>query len=305
LRSALYTLSAHNLTILELPRLLTNASFRTRLVRTLAETGIADYWRGRYEALSEPMKAVVREPLLTRVSAFLADPQIRDIVGQRKSTFSFQQAMAAGEWVIVNLSKGRLGENSAVLGSLLFTKLELDVMARARVKQAERTLFSVYADELQNLAGRNLATLVAEARKFGVSIVTGNQFWRQLAPEVRTALLGVGSRVFFRLHYHDALELAGELHPGEKQWYVELLTRLPRGEAVFRSGAEHPLPFEVPHHQRAKASAADIETLRQHSRERFATPRSLVAQNIEERYQQGPREDLSQLLERPDENTGL
>lgn len=305
LRSALYTLSVHNLTILELPLLLTNASFRMRLVRMLAEPGIADYWRGRYEALSEPMKAVVREPLLTRVSAFVADPQIRDIIGQRKSTFSFHEAMAAGQWVIVNLSKGRLGENSAVLGSLLFTKLELDVMARARVPQAERTLFSVYADELQNLAGRNLATLVAEARKFGVSIVTGNQFWRQLSPEVRAAMLGVGSRVFFRLHYHDALELAGELHPSEKQWYVELLTRLPRGEAVFRSGAERPIPFAVSRHRRAKASPTEIETLRERCRARFAALRTIVGQDIEERYQQGPREDLSQLLERPNEVADL
>jgi hypothetical protein len=301
LRSSLYTLSIHNLTVLELPRLLTNASFRKRLLGMLAEPAIADYWQGRYEVLSEPMKAVVREPLLTRVSAFIADPQIRDIVGQRKSTFSFRDAMADGSWVIVNISKGRLGENSQVLGSLLFTKLEFDVMARARVPQAERKLFSVYADELQNLAGRNLATLVAEARKYGVSIVTGNQFWRQLSPEVRAAMLGVGSRVLFRLHYHDAGELAGELDPVEKQWYLELLTRLPRGEAVFRSGAERPVPFTVPRHHAPKATATEIENVRQHSRSHFASPRKVVEDDIERRYQQQPREDLSIILERDDQ----
>src|SRR5258708_1756114 len=82
----------------------------------------------------------------------------------RKSSLSFRDAMEKGLFVVINLSKGRLGENSAVLGSLLFTKLQLDIMARARVPEPERRLFAVYADELQNLAGQNFSALIAEAR---------------------------------------------------------------------------------------------------------------------------------------------
>ena len=298
LRNTLYTLSAHHLTLLELPHLLANRDFRTTLVDTLDERGVKDYWKGRYEPLSEAMKAVVREPLLTRISAFLADPQIREVVGQRRSTFTFRDAIAKGLWVVINLSKGKLGENSSVLGSLLFTKLELDVMAQARIPKEQRKFFAVYADELQNLAGRNFATLIAEARKYRIGVTAGHQFWHQLSPEMRTAMLGVGSRVFFRLHYHDARELAGELDPTEKQWYTEVLTRLPQGQAVFRTGADQPVPFTVQPHEKPKTTTTDVERLREHSRSLYATPRTRIRQDINHRYQQQPRAVMTQRLNR-------
>lgn len=299
LRNALFTISANELTLLELPHLLTNHDFRQALIRGLAEPAVVDYWKNRYEPLSDPMKAVVREPLLTRISAFLADPQIREIVGQRRSTFSFQNAIASGLWVILNLSKGKLGENSAVLGSLFFTKLQLDVMARSRVPESERKLFAIYADELQNLAGRNIATLVAEARKYRVSLTAGHQFWHQLPPDLRAAMASVGTRVFFRLNYHDARELAGELDPSARQWYTEVLTRLPRGRAIVRTGAERPVPITVTTRQALPSSLAEIDWLRQHTTSRYAMQRSQLRQDVTDRYSQPVRAALSELLGRP------
>src|SRR5207245_5628659 len=114
-----------------------------------------------------------------RISSFIADSQIRDIVGQQKSTFSFTQAMQKGQWVILNLSVGRLGENSAILGSMLFTKLELDIMSLAHVPEKERRLFSVYADELQNLTGDSFVRLIAEARKYNRSLLADHQVCNQ------------------------------------------------------------------------------------------------------------------------------
>jgi hypothetical protein len=285
LRSALYTLSTHDLTLLELPHILTNNAFRAKLISSLPERAVIDYWKGRYQRLSEPMKSMVREPLLTRVSAFLADPQIREIVGQRKSTFNFREAIARGLSVVINLSKGKLGENSTVLGSLLFTKLELDVMAQARTPEADRKLFAVYADELQNLVGSNFATLIAEARKYRVSITAGHQYWRQLPPEMRAAMLGVGSRVLFRLNYHDAVELAGELDPTQKQWYTTLLTRLPRGDAIFRTAADRPVPFTVHPHRNTNVTALNIAQLRDRSRALYAARRTAIREDINARYQ--------------------
>jgi hypothetical protein len=186
-----------------------------------------------------------------------------------------------------------------VLGSLLFTKLQLDIMARSRVAERERRLFAVYADELQNLAGQNFSTLIAEARKYAVSVTAGNQFWRQLPPEMRAAMLGVGSRVLFRLHYHDALELAGELDSGEKQWYTELLTRLPRGQAVFRTGSDYPVPFVVTRHKPSRVRPEETEHLRDASRRNFAAPRDSVRQDIDHRYNEEARESLTELLGRP------
>jgi hypothetical protein len=301
LRSSLYTLSASNLTLVELPRLLTNSALRSHLVRTLPEPAIRDYWKGRYERLSEPMKSAVREPLLTRISAFLADPQVREIVGQQKSTFAFRDAIANGLWVVINLSKGKLGDNSAVLGSLLFTKLELDVMAQAYTPVHARKLFAVYADELQNIAGRNFATLIAEARKYRISVTAGHQFWRQLSPEMQAAMLGVGSRVFFRLHYHDAQALSGELDAKERQWYTALLTRLSRGEAVFRSGAEDPMSFTVLQHRKPSSTPDQIGKLKERSLSRYATRRQEIRSNIWKRYETGGLADTMKRLNRPHE----
>ncbi len=309
LRNALYTLSSQDLTLLELPYLLANREFRGVLVDTLDEPGVKDYWKGRYEPLSDAMKAVIREPLLTRISAFLADPHIREVVGQRRSTFTFRDAIAKSLWVVINLSKGRLGENSAVLGSLLFTKLELEVMAQAKTPEADRKFFAVYADELQNLTGRNFATLIAEARKYRVSVTAGHQFWHQLPLEMRTAMLGVGSRVFFRLHYHDAREMAGELNPAEKQWYTEVLTRLPRGHAVFRTATDDPISFAVESHKAPQSTSLQIEQLKTRSRALYATPRPVIRQDIEYRYSSQLKKDLLKLTGRqesgPASNTSL
>lgn len=290
LQNALYVLSAHGLTLLELPDLLINGTFRRALVDRLPDRSVADYWKGRYENVSEAMRASMREPVLTRISAFVADPQIRDVVGQAKSTFSFRNAIRQGLYVVVNLSKGKLGEgNAAVLGSLLFTKLELEVMAQARVEEAKRRLFAVYADELQNLVDQNFATLIAEARKYRVSVTAGHQFWGQLPPDMRSAMLAVSSRVCFRLHHHDAQELAGELGvpPGQ-------LTTLARGEAVFRAGAARPIRIRVRRHEPVRASRAAIEWLRSCSRWLYQMPRSEARERLDKRRQQQARQAIDE-----------
>ena len=104
--------------------------------------------------------------------------------------------------------------------------------------------------------------------------------------------------MFFRLHYHDAVELAGELDPAERAWYVELLSRLPRGEAVFRSGADRPVSFTVLPHTKIKSSRADIAALRQFAQAQYELPRTLIEEEIERRYQEGPRDDLANILHR-------
>jgi hypothetical protein len=297
MRHALYTLSVNNLTLLELPALLTQASLREKLLEYVSDRTVLEYWHDRYGPLSDGMRVVIREPLLTRVSAFLADPQIREIVGQRRTTFSFGKAIREGQWVVVNLSKGKLGEeNSAVLGSLLFTKLKLDVMAQARVPEKDRRLFAVYADELQNLVGSNVLALIAEARKYHVSITTGQQFWEQLPPHMRTAVLGMGSRIFFRLHYHDAAELAGEVHPSRRLFYAERLASLPNREAIFRTGIERPCEFIAQSRRSVPNDPGSIERLRSHSRLLHGKGRREIQDEFERRVKRGEDASLDSVL---------
>src|SRR5216684_2161749 len=246
LRNCFYTLSCNDETLLGLPDLLGDKGFRNGLVEKLPPGPIREYWIERYDKASAKMQAFIREPLLSRISSFVMDPLMRDAIGQKESTLNFRDAIQNGLWVVINLAKGRLGENSTILGSMLFTKLELDIMSLADVPEQERKLFAVYADELQNLTGDSFGRLIAEARKYRVAIVAGHQFWQQLEPSLRQAMLAVGSRVLFRLHYHDATELAGELAAGEKNRYIRLLTMLERGEAVGRLGHTRPVLVTIP-----------------------------------------------------------
>ena len=273
LRNSLYTLSANGLTLLQLPALLSQRSFRDLLVKALPSAQVKQYWTLRYGRRSIHMQAAVSEPVLTRISSFIADPQIRDIVGQQKSTFNFREAILNGRWVIINLSRGRLGDNSTILGSMIFTKLELEVMALADVPENERRLFSVYADELQNLAGDTFGRLIAEARKYKVGLVAGHQFWNQLEPQLRQAMLAVGSKAFFRLHYHDAVELAGELTAAEKNRYITLLTALEAGEAVVRIGPAPPVLITVPTHRAPNPTAEEMQTLKRSNATRYTRSR--------------------------------
>src|SRR5947207_6009401 len=236
LRNTLYTLAMTGYTLVEAPTLLTSAVFRRALIKRLKNADVVAYWQQRYEPLSEPMKAVFREPLLNKITGFLTDPIPRHLLGQTRSTIRFADAMREGRWVLVNLAKGRLGEHAHTLGNLIFARLQFEVLARVSLPQAQRQLFSILCDEVQNLAENDLVTLLAEGRKFGVSLVTANQFWHQLPTELRGALLSAGTHVLFRLSAADARVLAPEWSVSGSRRYVAQLTTLSQGTALVRSG---------------------------------------------------------------------
>ncbi len=117
LRNSLWVLTENGLTLLELAPLLSHPGFRSECLKHVANSEVKQYFELRYDQASEPMRAVMREPILNKVSAFTADPHFRHIVGQRRSTFSVVEAMDQGYWIVLNLHKGRLGEQAATLGS--------------------------------------------------------------------------------------------------------------------------------------------------------------------------------------------
>src|SRR5207244_8437002 len=122
LRSALHVLADNRLTILELPPLLTSGPFRAACLRRTLNPEVKDYFTLRYDRASEAMQATWRDAILNKVSAFTADPHFRHILGQLESSFSLGDAIDSGYWIILNLDKGRLGEQAATLGSLFLTK---------------------------------------------------------------------------------------------------------------------------------------------------------------------------------------
>jgi hypothetical protein len=241
LRNALYVLAANRLTLVELAPLLTHGGFRAACLKRVENAEIRHYFEQRYDQTSEAMRATMREPILNKTSAFTADPHFRHIVGQEHSTFSLREAMDQGCWVIVNLEKGRLGEQALTLGTLILTALKNALFTRTK-----RSLFTLYCDEIQNLVAyeSGIETILSEARKFGVAVVSANQFLDQYPTEMRAAILAVGTHVFFQLSSADAVQVAQALDGGKP--LAERLKNLSRRHGVVKSGSERWVEVRVP-----------------------------------------------------------
>jgi hypothetical protein len=272
LRNSLYVLAENGLTLLELMPLLTHAAFRAKCVANVTNPEIKQYFALRYDPTSEPMQSAMREPILNKTSAFTADPRFRHIVGQERSTFSIQNAIDRGQWLVLNLHKGRLGEQALTLGSLFLTMIKNALFSRKK-----RELFTLYCDEMQNLVsyGSDIDTILSEARKFGVGVVSANQFLDQYPAEMRSAILAVGAHIFFQLSSPDAQQIAGALGGGRS--LAELLKNLPRRHMVIKTGYERWCEGVVPTLTEPKI---DFSDLNQRCRARWGHKRSEVEQEI-------------------------
>jgi Type IV secretion-system coupling protein DNA-binding domain len=274
LRNSLYALSENGLTLIELAPFLWDSGFRAACMKRVQNLDISQYFELRYDQASEAMRATMREPILNKTSAFTADPHFRHIVGQ-PSTFSMKAAMDEGFWVIVNLEKGRLGEQALTLGSLILT-----VLKNALFTREKRSLFTVYADEIQNLVafGSGIETILSEARKFGVAVVSANQFLDQYPAETRAAILSVGTHIFFQLSSTDAAQVAQALDGGKP--LAERLKNLYQRHAIVKSGAERWTEIEVP---TVREPLVDATALVTRSRGVWARPRVVIEREIAKR----------------------
>lgn len=277
LRNTLHLLADNDLTLLETAPLLTNEAFRTACLRQSTNPEVEGYFRHRFDQATEAMQTVLRDPVLNKVSGFVADPRFRHIVGQRKSTFSLLEAIDSGYWVILNLDKGRLGEDAVTLAALLLTKLKNALFARRG-----RKLFTLYCDELQNLASYDsgLDLLFSEARKFGVGIVSANQFLEQYPQQMRAAILAVGTHIFFQLSSADAEKISSALDGGKR--LAELLKNLPKRHMVVKSGHERWRQAVVP---TVADPGVDYNNLYNRCRARWARRRTDIETEIRARSQ--------------------
>ena len=275
LRNSLYVLSENDLTLLELGLLLSHAAFRARCMKKVTNAEVKQYFELRYDSVSEPMRATMREPILNKISAFTADTHFRHIVGQQHSTFSLVDAMDRGYWIIFDLPKGKLGAEAPTLGSVALTMAK-----NATFSRNTRDLFTLYCDEIQNLVayGSGLETMLSEARKFAVSIVSANQFLDQYPSEMRAAILAVGTHIFFQLSSSDAQQVATALDGGKA--LAEILKNLPRRHMIVKTGAERWQQTLVPTLAEPKTDPSDLYARCQ---ARWARKRSDIEADIRER----------------------
>jgi len=207
LRNCLLALVEYpNTSMLGIMRILVDKSYRKKVVANIQNPMVKSFWVDEFDKMQDRQRTEAISPIQNKVGQFLSSPMIRNIVGQVKSTVNIRFMMDTGKIIIVNLSKGKIGEdNSSLLGSMLITKFQLDAMSRADMEEKDRKDFYLYVDEFQNFATDAFATILSEARKYKLNLVMANQYVAQMPEEVRDAVFGnVGTSLCFQVGFDDA-----------------------------------------------------------------------------------------------------
>jgi len=203
-------------TLLDISRLLTDKDFRKETLDYCRDVTVLQFWKHEFGQWNDKQVNESIAPVLNKVGAFTANPIIRNIIGQPKSSFDVRKIMDEGKILVVNLSKGLIGEdNAGILGAFLVTKVQLAAMSRSDIPDvADRRPFYLYVDEFQNFATDSFAVILSEARKYGLNLTVANQYISQMTESVRDAVFGnVGTTISFRVSADDAPILAKQFEP--------------------------------------------------------------------------------------------
>lgn len=211
---ALLDTTGHSL--LGVTRMLSDDRFRARVVAGIKDPVVRHFWVMEYEGYPKVFRTETISPIQNKVGQFLSNPLVRNIVGQTKTKFNLAKVMDNGGILLLNLSKGRIGEdNSSLLGSLMVTQLYLAALRRAKILEVERRDFYLYIDELQSFVTEDFPSILSEARKYSLNIAgMANQFISQLPENMASAILGnVGTLIAFTVGSEDAEILEREFRP--------------------------------------------------------------------------------------------
>ena len=217
-------------TLLGIPRMLVDRDYRQKIINNLKDPVVKSFWVNEYEEWEARYRNEAIAPVQNKVGQFLNVSFVRNIVGQAKNTIDVEDIMNNQKILLVNVSKGRIGEdNSAILGAMIITKIQLSAMERVRIPEDERKDFYMYVDEFQNFATDSFVNILSEARKYRLDLIVAHQYIGQLTTDtstaVRDAVFGnVGTMISFRVGAADAEFLEQEFTP---EFLQNDLIRLP------------------------------------------------------------------------------
>ncbi|MBI5370270.1 type IV secretion system DNA-binding domain-containing protein [Candidatus Uhrbacteria bacterium] len=268
-------------TLLGINRMLAEVDFRNRIVGNVTDPVVKQFWLKEFAAYNDKYAQEAVAPIQNKIGQFLSASVIRNMVAQVKSTIHIRNIMDEGKIFIVNLSKGRIGEdNSRLLGGLLITKLQLSAMERVDIPEIERKDFYLYVDEFQNFAVESFAGILSEARKYRLCLTMAHQYIAQLTDEVREAVFGnVGTIITYRVGSPDALYMEKEFTP---RFLPEDIINLPKYNVYLKlliDGVTS-LPFSAITLPPISQRTASAERVIRVSRERYANPREEIEQKI-------------------------
>lgn len=216
IRNAMMTVMVEpGATFIEIVRIMTDPKFLQELLPKVEDPMVRRYWTDQIAQTSDFHKSEVLDYIVSKFGRFITDKMMRNIIGQSYSAFNFREVMDNGKILLINLAKGRIGEeNSAFLGLILVPKILVAAMSRQDIPESERRDFNLYVDEFQNFATPDFATILSEARKYHLNLIVANQFIGQIDEEVKNAVFGnVGTMMSFRVGVQDANFLQHEFSP--------------------------------------------------------------------------------------------
>lgn len=274
-------------TLLAVNRMYTDKEFRNKVVANVTDVSVKSFWTEEYAKYTDKYVQEATPAIQNKIGQFAGNPLIRNIIGQPKSSFDLRKIMDEKKILIVNLSKGRVGEgNARLLGSMLVTKIYLGAMSRA--DESASTLaklppFYLFVDEFQSFADRSFADILSEARKYKLALTMAHQYIEQMEEEVRDAVFGnVGSMVTFRVGAYDAEVLEKEFAPtftaedlvnlGLRQIYLKLMIDFVSSQP-FSATTMAPIPLPA---------VTYVQETIDYSRKTYAKPRAEVEAAIVE-----------------------
>ena len=278
-------------TMLDITRMLTEKKFRRQVIDNITDLVVRNFWEKEFNAWDQRLQTEAVSSVLNKLGSFITNPMIRNIVGQTKSGFNPRQIMDEGKILIVNLSRGLIGEDNAnILGAMIITKIQLAAMSRADIASIEdRRPFYLYVDEFQNFATDSFAVILSEARKYGLYLTLANQYISQMPEEVRGAVFGnVGSIVTFRVSPDDAPFLEKYFSPQfETSDIIQLANR--SFVATLTIAGEKAPAFSGQTLDLPQLAKDNLEAIINHSRYYYASPREVVEQQIEQNTSDQPK----------------
>jgi CxxC-x17-CxxC domain-containing protein len=269
-------------TLLGVNRMLADPEYRKKVVDKITDPVVKSFWVNEFAKYTQRYETEATAAIQNKIGQFISAPLIRNIIGQVKSTIDMREIMDKGKILIMDLSKGRIGEdNSRLLGALLITKIQLAAMSRVDIPEEQRKDFFLYVDEFQNFATESFTNILSEARKYRLDLTLGHQYITQMEETVRDAVFGnVGTLVSFRVGAEDAEFLEREFSP---EFLAGDLVNLPKyniylklmidgiSGSAFSARTLPPLPM---------LDVSNREKIIKVSRERYGTPRDIINEKI-------------------------
>ncbi|MDO8560479.1 MAG: type IV secretion system DNA-binding domain-containing protein [bacterium] len=271
-------------TLLGVLRILVDKNYRKKVIAKIKDPVVRSFWVDEYSKYPDRFQAEAIAPIQNKVGQFLSTALIRNIVGQVRTSFDIRELMDNQKILIMNLSKGRLGEDaSALMGAMMITKIQLAAMSRIDIPERERKDFYLYVDEFQNFATESFANILSEARKYRLNLIIAHQYVEQVEEEIQAAVFcNVGTIMSFRVGAGDAEFMATEFAP---YFDEEDLVNLAKYDIYLKlmidGVASNPFSATtLPPLEHWAKEAGNVDKIIHATRERYGKPREIVEDKI-------------------------